>query len=321
MDPPRPCRAPDGCRRAPPPGRAWRPLRAALGRGLRLAAAVALAALFGCAPASPPAEPLWSTPPSAPTAAERSRAAAAFAEAQRILRSPAAGEGDRARAADLILEAATLGSPEAQMLLAATHLFRTDGARDPAAAVPWLARAAFQGQVEAQLQLARLALDGEGTRREPAWAALWFRRAAERGSAEAQFALALQQIAGIGATSDAAEALARLAIASEGGVAGAARYRDALRGRVPSGEAARALARVRSERAAGPVAAVDRPLILFVQYALAELGHSPGPIDGRDGPLTRGALAAFARQQGIAAPTPYDGTVIDRLRLRLAPAR
>jgi TPR repeat protein len=256
-------------------------------------------------------------PPPAPSAAERTRAAAAYAEAQRIIRRPGASEQELSRAAELILEAARLGHPEAQTLLAGSHLFRSDGGRDPAAALPWLTRAAFQGQVEAQVQLARLVLDGDGTRREPAWAALWFRRAAERGSAQAQFALALQQIAGIGTPANDAEALARLTIASDGGVAEARRYRDALRARVPAGDAAAALARVRGQRAAGPVAAIDRPLVVFAQYALTQLGGQPGAIDGIDGPTTRAALAAFARQQALAPASPYAAQVIDRLRERL----
>lgn len=285
-------------------------------RGWRSALLAVALAVAACGLAPSP-EPLVSTPPPGPTVAERARAAAAYAEAQRIVRRPGASEQELARAAELILEAAGLGSPEAQTLLAGSHLYRSDGSRDPAAAVPWLTRAAFQGQVEAQVQLARLVLDGDGTRREPAWAALWFRRAAERGSAEAQFALALQQIAGIGTPADEAEALARLTVAADGGMAEARRYRDALRARVPAGAAAAALARVRGQRAAGPVAAVDRPLVLFAQYALTQLGERPGVIDGIDGPATRAALAAFARQHGITPEGPYAAPVIDRLRERL----
>jgi len=284
-------------------------------RGALLAVALAVAA---CGLGGPRPEPPVSTPPPAPTAAERARAAAAYAEAQRLIRRPGASEQDLSRAADLILEAARLGNPEAQTLLAGSHLYRSDGSRDPAAALPWLTRAAFQGQVEAQVQLARLVLDGDGTRREPAWAALWFRRAAARGSAEAQFALALQQIAGIGTPADEAEAFARLTLASDGGVAEARRYRDALRARVPAAQAATALARVRGQRATGAIASVDRPLVMFVQYALTRLGERPGAIDGIDGPATRAALAAFARQQGIAPEGPYAAPVIDRLRERLA---
>lgn len=310
----------DGCAAASGPLPA-RPGPRRRQRGLVCCLILVLLALAACGLVTPPAAPTASTSPPAPGVAERARAAAAHAEAQRILRNPAAAEDDRARAADLLLEAASLGHPESQTLVGASHLFRTDGGRDPAAAVPWLSRAAFQGEVQAQFLLARLVLDGAGTRREPAWAAMWFRRAAERGSADAQFALALQQIAGIGTPADPAEALARLTIAAEGGVAEACRYRDALRPRVAPGEAARALSRVRGERASGPVPAVDRPLVAFVQHALTKLGMSPGPIDGTDGPRTRAALAAFARDQGLAAGDPLSAPVVDRLRERLLAGR
>jgi hypothetical protein len=180
-----------------------------------------------------------------------------------------------------------------------------------------LLRAAQQGQPEAQLRLARLIEAGDGTTHEPAWAAVWFGRAAERGVAEAQYALGLMQVGGIGVARDEAEALARLRLAEAAGSAGARRYREALEPRVPRAEAASALAQVRGEATRGPVTTPDRPLVRFVQSALAALGAMPlAQVDGRDGPATRAALSGFARKEGIAATTPYDPAVLDRLRSR-----
>ena len=88
--------------------------------------------------------------------------------------------------------------PTRSCCVAGSHLFRSDGGRDPAAAIPWLHRAAQQGAPEAQYRLARLIEAGDGTPREPAWAAVWFQRAAERGLPEAQFAMGLLQVAGAG---------------------------------------------------------------------------------------------------------------------------
>jgi hypothetical protein len=216
---------------------------------------------------------------------------------------------DPDRAAALIEQAAQLGDPDAQLLVATGHLVGPD--RDPAAAIPWLLRAAQQGNAEAQFRLARLIEGGDGTPREPAWAAVWFQRAAERGVAEAQFALALLQIAGVGTAQDQAEALARLRLAEQRGVAAARRYREALEPRVPRAEANAALARLRGETARGPVITPDRPLVRFAQYVLRI-----APVDGRDGPAIRAALLDFARREGIATANPYDTVVIDRLRVR-----
>ena len=255
-----------------------------------------------------------SQPPPPPTAQDRARAAGLHQDGLRAMNPPRGGTADPDRASSLISAAAALGDPNAQMLIAGSHLFRTDGGRDPAAAIPWLHRAAQQGVPEAQYRLARLIEAGDGAPREPAWAAVWFQRAAERGLAEAQYAMGLLQVAGIGTAADEAEALARLALAERRGVAGARRYRQALQQRVPPAQARQAAARLAGETARGPVPAVDRPLVRFAQSVLAQRGAWTRPVDGRDGPQIRAALADFARGQGLAAAQPYDPLVIDRLR-------
>lgn len=283
----------------------------------RLALAVSLLIVApGCAWLEPPRPSPEAAEPS-PTAAERARAESLYRQGIGALHPPAGTAPDPDRAARLIAEAASLGHAEAQMLMAAGHLYRADGRRDPAAAIPWLERAARQGHAEAQFRLARLIEAGDGTRREPAWAGVWFQRAAERGHPEAQFALALMQIAGTGTARDEAEALARLRLAEQGGVAAARRYREALEARVEAAAAEAARARLQRERTRGPVPAVDRPLVRFAQSALVASGFDPGPVDGLDGPRTRAALLAFARAEGTPAAAPYAPAVIDRLRARM----
>lgn len=282
-------------------------------------ALLVLLALPGCAwieqsgllppPAAGRAEP-------SPAERERARAEALYREGIRAMNPPRGAAPDPDRAARLIEEAATLGHAEAQMLLAASYLYRPDGSRDVAAALPWLQRAAQQGHVEAQLRLARLFEAGDGVPREPAWAAVWFQRAGERGSAQAQYALALMQIAGTGTAQDQAEALARLTVAEQAGVEGAARYRDALAARVDAADAAEAAARIRRQHVRGAVPAVDRPLVRFAQSTLLLAGLDPGPVDGLDGPNTRSALREFAAREGVRAPGPYAAPMIEALRAR-----
>ena len=43
-----------------------------------------------------------------------------------------------------------------------------------------------------------------------------------------------------------------------------------------------------------------------VQRRLKELGHDPGPIDGRLGPQTQAALKAFQADYGLAATGEID---------------
>lgn len=279
----------------------------------------ALALLLGLAACAPltGGTPVPTEPPAVPSAQERRDAARLRQEAQRALAPPAGQPRDTERAALLLDAAARRGDAEAQMLMALGHL--APGSRYAAVALPWLHRAAQQGHADAQYRLGQLIEAGEGTRREPAWAAVWLHRAAERGHAPAHFAMALLQIAGEGTARDEAEALARLAIAERGGIAAARRYADALRRRVPPPAARAAAARLRGETARGPVAAVDRPLVRFVQSSLAAIGQWNRPVDGRDGPATHQALAAFARGQGLAVTAPYDQATLDRLRTAVLP--
>lgn len=245
---------------------------------------------------------------------DRARAANLFRDAQRSLNPPRGRAPDPDRAAALFEQAARLGHPEAQLIVALAYLSRADGSRDAAAAIPWLNLAAHEGEAEAQFLLGRLLEAGEGTPRDAAWAALWFHRAAERGHPEAGFAMALLQVAGEGTARDWPEALARFRLAERRGVAAARRYREALDPRVPAAEARQAAARLAGESARGAVPAVDRPLRRFAQSALARRGRWDAAVDGRDSPRLRAALDAFARDQGIVAASPFDPLVIDRLR-------
>ncbi len=285
-------------------------------------AGAALLSLAGCALMQPtPVVPTAASQPDRSSVVQ-ARAAALYRDGLRVLNPPSGSLRDPVRSAQLIEEAANLGHPEAQFMVAMGHLAQPDGGRDPQAAIGWLLRAAQQGHAEAQFRLARMIEAGDGTLREPAWAAVWYHRAAERGVPEAQFAMSLLQIAGIGTAVDQSEALARLQLAERGGVQAATRYRTALQRLAPPAEAAAALARLQRESVRGPVTAIDRPLVRFMQSGLATLGLSPNGaiVDGRDGPLTRTTIATFCSREGLRGVGPYDAQVIGRLRERLARA-
>lgn len=58
-------------------------------------------------------------------------------------------------------------------------------------------------------------------------------------------------------------------------------------------------------KSTGATAPVNRDL-MRVQRRLKELGHDPGPIDGRSGPRTQAALKAFQTDYGLAATGAID---------------
>ncbi len=62
------------------------------------------------------------------------------------------------------------------------------------------------------------------------------------------------------------------------------------------------------------VGAVDREL-MQVQGRLKELGHDPGPIDGRMRPQTQAALKAFQKDYGLATTGEVDAETRAALRL------
>jgi len=267
--------------------------------------------LAACAAQPPPAR--RTAPP--PAVSERARAAVLYREGRRALdaRPP-----DVERASRLMQQAAELGDPEAQHVLALSHLSQPDGEGDPTAGFAWLRRAAQAGHVPAMLRLGRALEQGDGLARDPAWAVVWFHRAAERGSAEARYAFALLLVAGIGTAPDEALALAELTLAERAGHAEAARYRAALAPRVAPERVGPAMA-MAGRRAGGAVRVPDGPLVRFAQSALAAVGPDGSAVDGADGPRTRAALLAFARSEGLAASPPYGDGVIDRLRQRAGP--
>lgn len=54
--------------------------------------------------------------------------------------------------------------------------------------------------------------------------------------------------------------------------------------------------------------------MVAIQVQLQALGYHPGPIDGRGGRRTIGALTAYAKDRGIMLNRATVGTVVARLR-------
>ncbi|MBL8696816.1 MAG: SEL1-like repeat protein [Alphaproteobacteria bacterium] len=275
-----------------------------------------LPALASCAASVDPG-PLAGADPAAATvrAQERQRAATLYRDGLRLAR----GDGvaaDPERGGDMIRRAAELGHAEAQAFVGTSHLVGTVDASRAEAAAYWLERAALQGHAGAARRLGRLHADGEGVPRDRAWSVVWLARAAERGDGEAQFELAMLLIAGENTRHDMAEATAWLTRVAAAGHPDAARYRDAAASKLSDGERADLARHLERPLRRGAVANPDPPLLRFVQQALTSLGRDPGTVDGIDGPATRRALAAFARDEKLPRAEGYVPAVLDRLRVR-----
>ena len=83
--------------------------------------------------------------------------------------SGAGVETDEARARDLYLRAAELGSAKAQYVVGTMYRFAQYGLeKDLAAAVDWYVKAADQGMPTAQLALGKMLMEGKGVMRDDA---------------------------------------------------------------------------------------------------------------------------------------------------------
>ncbi len=151
----------------------------------------------------------------------------------------------------------------------------------------------------------------------PAEAMAQWGRAAEAGDARAMLALGRAHVKGLGVSQDFVEAHKWLNLGAARGNAEAAAERDALAARMTPEQIASAQGRARSWRPGGSASAleaVDAPAVTAssrpagppppravreAQALLAALGYKPGSADGRWGPRTGRAHAAFLRDAGL----------------------
>ncbi len=209
-------------------------------------------------------------------------------------------EGATARARELFTASAEAGDIFGYNNLGWLHETGKGVARDLPTAVGWYARAAEAGQPNAFVNLGRLLREGgPGLPPDPDRAAYWLAAAAERGNLWGHVQLARLQLSGATGAKDetaAARLLARAATARLD------RLPMALRSGITAAYHEEAQAAARAELAKLPQAAIVRA----IQDELAARGHDPGGRDGRLGPRTRAAIAAFARSQDppLQAETP-----------------
>lgn len=255
------------------------------------------------------------TTPSAipPDGAAGQDLAAIYAEAVRALDAGEAGGLDTLR------KAANLGHAPAQFYLGKLYESGESGVKkDPVEARRWTERAAQGGDRRAMHNLALYYFHGDGGAKNSTTAAQWFRRAADLGLVDSQYNLGRLYEEGLGVSQNAAEAYKWYLVAARSGDGesriSASRVRAQLSPEAKS-VAERAAAGFRAASAAPPTASAgaDGGSVLTAQRALSRLGYYQGPSDGSASPALRLAVAAYQRDQGMAATGALDATTVSRL--------
>lgn len=222
---------------------------------------------------------------------------------------------------DEVKRVANLGYAPAQFYLA--KLFETGGAgvpKDPTEARRWTERAAQGGDRKAMHNLALYYFEGVGGAKNSTTAAQWFRRAADLGLVDSQYNLGRLYEEGFGVSQNAAEAYKWFMIAGRAGDKDAAASAERIKGSLtPAAQAVaeRAASAFRPTEAAAPVATaasgVSPEALRTAQRALSRLGYYQGPTDGTASPALRLAVAAYQRDQGLAATGALDQTTVSKL--------
>jgi localization factor PodJL len=242
---------------------------------------------------------------------------------------------DLEQAAEWYRRAAEGGLAPAQYRLGSIHEKGIGVARDPAEAMGWYRRAAEAGNAKAMHNLAVLYAEGIGGGSDLDRAAEWFRRAAEHGVRDSQFNIGVLHARGLGVPQDMIEAYKWFSVAAQSGDSQAAERRNVLASSMPEEDLTKARAAAAAFRPLilDPAAnVVEQPeggwgeppsvnvslgsadLVRQVQDLLAARGFDVGPADGRIGPRTRSAVAAFQEELGLPATGEIDAGVVVALQ-------
>ena len=242
--------------------------------------------------------------------------AAAYAEAVTEI------ENGSDEGVEALRRVANLGYAPAQFYLAKLYEQGEHGlTKDMTEARRWTERAAQGGDRKAMHNLALYYFEGVGGPKNSTTAAQWFRRAAELGLVDSQYNLGRLYEEGFGVSQNAAEAYKWFLIAGEAGdkdaAASAQRVKDGLS---PAAQAVseRAAAAFKptvpsATRSVAETAAATPASVQTAQKALSRLGYYQGPTDGVASPALRLAVAAYQRDQGMAATGALDQTTVSKL--------
>ena len=247
-------------------------------------------------------------------AAESGNAAAEYTLGEAYARGDGVAQSDT-QAVKWIRKAAGQGLTIAQYRLATFYEKGRGVGQDNSRALQLYEQAANKGNVKAMHNLAVMYAEGRGSSQNFPKAAAWFEKAANYGLGDSQYNLAVLNERGLGVKKNLSTAYKWFAVAALSGDKGAAKKRDELAGQMEPGDLADARIAVNAwqVKKSDPVANGDLsslktwnsaaagpadPDIAQAQALLNKLGYDAGPADGRMGPRTKDAIAAFQKANG-----------------------
>jgi hypothetical protein len=271
--------------------------------------------------ASPPV--VTADPPPASDSAAKPAASAkeAFARGIKVWQAPTGASA----AVHWFRRAAMRRDAAAAYFLSVAYAEGRGVGRNPKKAYFWLKRAADLGNAKAEYFVGlgftngRHAGDrkGLGVEWSDAWAARWYGKAAAQGDVPGEYMLGLFYALGFGLPEDPVTAYKWLWLAARAKYGPAETTLQVLTPKLSAAARARAVALASAWRPRRRDAFADGPTVRFVQVVLTRLGFDPGKIDGKYGPRTAAAVAAYEASRGMDDSGHISGKLL--LRLKSAP--
>jgi localization factor PodJL len=234
--------------------------------------------------------------------------------------------GEKAKAVQLLKDAAGRGLVMADYRLAKLYEKGEGVPRDMAASRSWTEKAAIGGNVKAMHDLAVFYAEGDAGPQSYAAAVEWFRQASDHGLVDSQYNLAVLYEQGLGLSQDKAEAAYWFEVAGRAGDQDAARRARAMFAEMQPTQAEAIKRKARGfipkpgiPRANGDfgkrVWDIATPAQLAeTQRLLQRLGYSPGASDGKMNTRTAEAIRNFQRENDLPVTGEASVSLLGQLR-------
>ncbi len=234
--------------------------------------------------------------------------------------------GDKARAVQMLKEAASRGLVMAEYRLAKLYERGEGVPRDMAAARSWTEKAAIGGNRLAMHDLAVFYAEGDAGPQSYAAAVEWFRAASDLGLVDSQYNLAVLYEQGLGLSEDKSEAAYWFEVAGRAGDQDASRRARALLAEMQPTQAEAIKRKARAFNPKQPVARANGDFgrrawdiatpdqISEAQRLLQRLGFTPGATDGKMSTRTAEAIRQFERENDLPVTGEASVTLLRQLR-------
>lgn len=212
-----------------------------------------------------------------------------------------------------INRSADLGDRRAQYIVGANFMTGSGVEKNPERGVAFLARAGEQGHVQAQYLLGVAYADGNGVAKNALWAARWYGRAARGGHAGAQYAYGVMYGSGLGLPKDDLKSYYWITLATSGGHEKAAELAMKMAEQLSNEQISQAEADAKKFVPKSYSSLDDPATVIFVQYALHNIGYDAGPVDGMPGKMTREGIRAYEEASNLPVNGKISISLLDGL--------